>query len=477
MLFDAQGVLTPDPGGTAVGAKAEIWTNGLLVKPTTGARALYLPFIELLAIRQANYKLSLQTTLPERTMTLSQLGSRFDQFALKLVDSWGDCLAKALLMHEAVTVYEARCSYSIRRGDAGGAAVPSQQQAPSPPTGSCRARIYQTSLVILPSEEMPRKYPLSSMTSLSLENYRIRIASDGGGRDGEQRGKGVLELMGLGYSTQPFFDKLVGAQKDLETDTIGTIKTMLPSVGYAEVDDLAGLMAEGRAAMRQDVERVSPDAWSLLAKKVMEGPLAQEFQHLTSAVTDLPRATAIGLKKMKDDVYVWFLVLVKGSAEAGGNALIMEITSEKGHATYLFRVMDRGEDALRSEMGGFQEAGEAMIASLNDAMVATSFRREPVYASDDMLNTARYSKYLYASKKLPELVLLRERFFARIIHTTPESWKQNLQEALAFNTSPSTGPGSRWSKSAVDGDDNDTPADGAEAPDAQEIDPAATGHP
>jgi hypothetical protein len=286
----------------------------------------------------------------------------------------------------------------------------------------------------------------------------------------------VLELMGLGYSTQPFFDKLVGVQKALETDTIGTIKTMLPSVGYNEVHDLAGLMAEGRAATRQDVERVSPGDWSLLAKKVMEGPLAQEFQLLTSAVTDLPQATAIGLKKTKDHVYVWFLVLVKGSVDAGGNALIMEVTSEKGHATYLFRIMDRGEDALSSEVGRFQEAGMAMIASLNEAMVATGFRREPVYVSDDMLNTARYSKYLYASKKLPELVLLREMFFARIIHTTPESWMQNLQEALAFNTNPSTGPGTRWSKSAVDGDDEDTPADGAEAADAQENDAAETGH-
>src|ERR1700733_13704642 len=107
MLFDAQGVFASDPAGTAVGATAEIWTNGLLIKPTKGARALYLPFVELLAIRQANYRLSLHTAPPERTMTLSQLGSRFDQFALKLVDSWGDCLAKALLMHEAVTVYEA----------------------------------------------------------------------------------------------------------------------------------------------------------------------------------------------------------------------------------------------------------------------------------------------------------------------------------------------------------------------------------
>jgi hypothetical protein len=342
------------------------------------------------------------------------------------------------LIHESTTVYEARCNYSKSQDGL----APQQ----SPPTGSsCRARIYQTSLVILPSEGMPMRYPFSSMTSLNLENYRIKVATDD---------SGMIELMGLGSSTQPFLEKLVGAQKDLETNTIETIKTMLPSIDYNEIHDLAGLMAEGRAAMRKDVEKVSPGAWSLLTKKVMESPLAEEFQHLSSCVSDVPETTAIGLKKTMDDVYVWFLVLVRGSEKAGGNALIMEITSEKGHATYLFRVVESGED-LASDPSRFQEVGEALITSINRAMVATGFRREPIYLDDDMLNTGQYGKYLYASKNLPELILLRKRFFARIIHTTPENWKQDLAEALMFNTTPSTSPGSRWSKSEMDNASDD----------------------
>src|ERR1035437_9284828 len=97
------------PATPVVGATAEIWTNGILLKPTTGTRALYVPFIELLAVKRANYKISLSSATSE--MTPSQLGSRFDQFATKLVDSWGDSLTRALLMHEPTTVYEARCNY------------------------------------------------------------------------------------------------------------------------------------------------------------------------------------------------------------------------------------------------------------------------------------------------------------------------------------------------------------------------------
>jgi len=71
------------------------------------------------------------------------------------------------------------------------------------------------------------------------------------------------------------------------------------------------------------------------------------------------------------------------------------------------------------------------------------------YMSDVKLSTYPYSKYLYASKNHEALRLLRERFFARIIHTTYENWQRELLDALSFNTK-ALDDYTRWSKSATD---------------------------
>jgi hypothetical protein len=268
---------------------------------------------------------------------------------------------------------------------------------------------------------------------VNLDNYRITIAT----KDDE-----TIELFRLGPFTNAFFEKLVGAQRDLETHTIETIKAMIPSIKYEDSYSLSNLMMEGRAAMREDIEGISSDAWRLLTNKVAESPLAEEFHYLSTI--SIPQSTAIGLKKTLNGVYVWFIVLVKGSPEQGGNSLVMEVTSETGHATYLFHVMGRSIFSANSQ--GFELEGRAMVGSINEAMVATGFRREPIYLSDDQLNSETYSKYLFASQNLPALKLLRNRFFARIIHATAESWKQDLLDAMAFNTNTKDEV-ARWSKS------------------------------
>jgi hypothetical protein len=35
--------------------------------------------------------------------------------------------------------------------------------------------------------------------------------------------------------------------------------------------------------------------------------------------------------------------------------------------------------------------------------------------------------------RIPELRLLRERFIGRIMHSSPEQWKQDVASLLAFN--------------------------------------------
>lgn len=89
------------------------------------------------------------------------------------------------------------------------------------------------------------------------------------------------------------------------------------------------------------------------------------------------------------------------------------------------------------------------MRAINEGMIATGFRREPIYLSNEKLSTSAYSKYLYAAKNLDVLMFLRERFYARIIHTTYENWQKDLNEAMAFNTK-ALQEEARWGKSQLE---------------------------
>jgi hypothetical protein len=122
-LLDASCKVTLSPRPEAEDGEVEVWSNGLIVKPKSG-RTLYIPFVEIQTIKPADYRIAVRTSAG-RDVTISQAGPKFDTLAQKLVESWGDALSKALLMHEPVVVFEARADYAWKSGG-------------RQPSGSCR---------------------------------------------------------------------------------------------------------------------------------------------------------------------------------------------------------------------------------------------------------------------------------------------------------------------------------------------------
>jgi hypothetical protein len=289
---------------------------------------------------------------------------------------------------------------------------------------------------------LPLRIPLSFIKSVDAENFKLKITTSK---------TGIFELSRMGNAFQYFLDSLTGAQRALEATAIEAILEMLPSATSDEIQTLAKMMPEGWPAARKDIETISKELWKLLETKVNDTPLAQTYNYLTSIGE--PEHAAIGLKKTMESTYVWFLVPITGTPENGGNTLSMEIVTEKGHATYLFRVLNRKSfsTAPREE---FLKETEQLAETLSEAMIATGFRREPIYLDDERLLTEAYRKYLFAAGNLSELKLLRNRFYARTIHTTFENWKQNLHEALRFNTSAQSDD-QRWSASNNEPEEKD----------------------
>jgi len=409
--------ISPHPEAEAT---AEVWTLGLAVKPNAG-NTVFLPYTDAGNIDASNFRVNITTS--NGSILLSRLGSSYDQFALELGNRHSDAIAKALLMEEPNKLYEASCSYSAVTGG-------------STTSGQCRARIYETALVILPVNAKPRRIPLTFITSVDLQGYKVVVTSE----------YGIVELSRLGNATSFFSDKLREAVRSLEAATLETIKSMIPSAGYNELRGLSRPMAEGRAAPRKSVEMISPDLWKRLELSVSQSQLAETYQHLSTIGES--GLSSIGLRKAMEGVYVWVLVPVMGSVQGGGNAIVMEVTSEGGHASYLFWVVPRAEFQNITKDSWSREA-ENVTRALNEAVIATGFRREPIYLSEDQLNTPEYGKYLYAAANLDSLRFLRERFFARVIHVDFDQWKEDLQDALLFNTTAGEAV-ARWGKSKLD---------------------------
>ena len=130
-LFEGRCKVLLWPQQNPVDALAEVRSQGLLVKPDV-ASSTFAAYTESAKVEAANYRVSLTTT-DGTVIVLTQLGTNYDQFAQKLTESWGDAMARALLMVEPRVFYEAPCYLSSRQ-----------------PPVQCRARIYETALVVLP---------------------------------------------------------------------------------------------------------------------------------------------------------------------------------------------------------------------------------------------------------------------------------------------------------------------------------------
>jgi hypothetical protein len=412
------------PGQEEGESLAEVWSEGFQAKPRDGT-TVFLPYTQMAKATSVNFRI--QIACPTGTIFLTSLGAKHDAFYQRLTDSWGDALARHLLMGEDRVIYEARGACVNARGDG------------SQSLGTCRARIQPTALVILPAEELPVRVPFARVSSVQAQSFRVDIKTSD---------KGVFQLFRMGVPYQYFVDKLIEARRDYESESFQTLLGISPGMSFDRLQVLSGLMAEGRAVSKEEVLNCASDFWPTLQRLVEESPLADSYSYLESLSTE--DLTSIGFKRTPRGNYFWFMMVLSGSVEKGGNSVALEVTSETGHATYLFRILERSRfPGSTSEQ--LRAAAKEALRATNDAMITTGFRREPIYLDDDRLNTPAYSKYLYASENLPELKFLRERFYARIIHSTAENWTSDLKEALLFNVT-SADDRAKWEKSQTDPD-------------------------
>jgi hypothetical protein len=385
-------------------------------------------YADIAEISDHDYKVDLYLTSKEK-LSLWGLGYQYEDFLFQLFRLRNELLLKYLLMEESL----------LQAGfEAQFARLDSNRQMIQ--TGNCEIRLYETALVVLPQKGEPIRLPYCYISQVNKADYKLAVTSESGEK---------TEFSMLGEKLDPLAKALSDAFNKMMLRTQENIKELIPDTAPSNVHKLATSMKDGRAAKRKDIEQLSPEFWRLLTKKIEKAGISKEYEFLDSlAAKD---QVCVGLKRgLMGDLtgsYTWLLIPLRhAGSNRLNNAVALEsfITKDDSQekeedqtpatagATYFFRTMGRKEYAQAKDEDLTREL-ENFINNINRCMIDINFRREPIILSEDQLKSAKYIQYWFATAKMPSLNTLRKLFIGRVIHSSPEQWKNDVTSLLAFN--------------------------------------------
>ncbi|OPY29653.1 MAG: hypothetical protein A4E28_00763 [Methanocella sp. PtaU1.Bin125] len=425
-----------DRDGTQAGsgeANARLDAESLAVAPAAG-EPLTVSLRDIVGLSTADYRMII-TLASGHQLTFSRMGRACDDFTRLAGSARAEVLLKEMLLQEKMLKGGVNGQYQLLNGG-----VESGK-------GPCEVRVYATGLVLLPFGGDPVRIPLSWISAVADQDYRLTVDTERGER---------IVLSMLGREFDPLKKALSDAMNDLGARSQAAVRELLPLADSAAVWRVAKLMKDGRAARRADFDAISPKLWPDLEKRLESAGMGKEYAALKAMARQ--DRMCLGYKKglVEGDEYLWLLAPVYGEGGKPGNAIIMEATrvnredepqddqaeapvepaeapaGGEGKATYVFRIVGRKEYPGMSQEA-LDAAADAAIRRINDCMLAINFRREPIYLPDETLQKPAYVHYLFSVQRLPELRALRALFVGRAIHANEEKWRNDLDSVLAFN--------------------------------------------
>jgi hypothetical protein len=399
--------------------KGTINKEYLTVYPKFGS-ILPVHLREINQIEAEDYRITLPIISNEK-LILFDLGQCYEDFARILADLRNEVIIKDLLMNETLRKpdIEMEFAYYDEKGNE------KQKDAG-------KIRLYETGLVIIPQKGEVLRIPYSDITNVSDDKYSIKISTE----LGEQ-----FLFQKMGSEFDGFLKEFQDIYNDLQSKAVSSIKALFPAIDSLSLRRVAPLMREGKAAKRADIEAINPRLWQQLEKRIASTRLHESYDYLKELGRQ--ERIAIGFKRgLMGDLtgeYVWFLVPIYGASEKGyGNAIVMEAaepTTEEsgGRATYFFKIANRQDYPAFKTAEELDTETDKLIKRINRCMLDINFRREPIYLSDERLEETDYVKYKIALQRIPSLQLLRRLYIGRVIHASPEQWKNDAMELLKFN--------------------------------------------
>jgi hypothetical protein len=441
---------SPGAAGDPVPASVDVGDEALTIVPDRGD-PVTLPYIDVDDVWDDDYTLRL-TDFSGRRYDVSMLGKAYGQVLADITKR-----RDARLQHDLLLT-------GVNLQDTFPGTVFSGGQ-PTP----CEIRLFEDLMVVVPERGLMWGVPFSFVEEVRFDDglYQTHVRTD----------DGVEHIFGqLGKRSEELPQELRRLLDALAARTARTLSQLVGDVEPAVLSRLAAAMRDGRAVQRRAVEAISPVAWSRLEDAVVGTPdLRQAYDRLTSMCP--PGWAALGVKAVltqgggstaeeaeagaageapsdpaataspdapeeqgvpgieedetgRDRTILWFFTPLARDGRPA-NAVAQEITSEQGHATYVFRLMEPGDFAAAEAAGdgSLADAVGAAVARLNRALLTLNFRREPIYLPDEQIATGRYARYRAAMRRLDSLQSTRKAFLGRAIHNA--TWEQQLLDLLA----------------------------------------------
>lgn len=381
-----------------------------------------LPFQlrDIIGIETENYRIILPLTSKEKVILLN-LGRCFEDFLRVLTNLRNEMIVKDLLMNE-----------TIRKPDVDMEFVYYDETGNERQKDIGKIRLYETGLVAIPQKGDVVRVPYSDIASVSEENHSVRLTTE----FGEE-----LVFSKMGSEFDPFLKTLSDIYDELQDKGVSSLKTLFLNVDSVSLRRIASIMREGKAAKRADIEAINPKLWRELEKKIDSTGLNESYTFLKTLAQQ--ERICIGFKRgLMGDLtgeYMWFLMPIYNIGEKEtGNAVAMEATEatgeeSSGRATYFFRIASRKDYPNYRSLEELDKETDKFIKKINRCMLDINFRREPIYLPDERLDEPTYFKYKIAIQRIPSLKLLRNLYIGRVIHASPDQWKNDVIDLLRFN--------------------------------------------
>ena len=388
----------------------------LTVLPTSGD-PLLIPYRDIIQLSRAGYKINANLVSKEK-LTIFNLGYKYEDFFRNFSNLNNEVILKDLLMNETIHKSGVAADLGYINADKAEKAL-----------GQCELRIYETGAVIISGDGNFIRIPYNDLARIHIDSYKLILDTD-------YDDSYVFSKMGKELDT--CFKMLNDLIKAISVKTQLSLQELLPVFDSSVIRKIARLMKDGRAASHMNIDAISPGIWTELEKKLVTFGIKEEYDYL--ATLGQPERICIGMKRgLMGDLtgdYIWFLVpIFSVDNTQPGNAIAMEATAVEGSgkATYFFKITDPGIYKNFKNQEELQTAVDKSLKQLNRDLITVNFRREPIYLTDEQLNSTTYVAYRRAVSKVPALQELRRLFIGRVIHNSPEQWKEGVAQLLKSN--------------------------------------------
>lgn len=347
--------------------------------------AYHIPYADITAIESPNY--DIRITTEKNTFLISRLGNIREAFYGELYAAYNRKVRKALFVG-GTALFRTHGEFRYKEADI------SVQ-------GTALIEIYENCVLILPPDDNGRRIPLCFVSRMDRGNFELTLELD----TGES-----YSFIRLGYDTEPFAEGITKCLYTLRENSIKAAKELDGALTPSQLQAIGRMMPEGVSVALGRLNELAPSFVKAVEAKIGESRIVEEYQ-VFKEICD-PLRISVGMKSyLAGEAAENILWLICPGSKPGVAAVELALSTESSAATFLYQGFDQWENFCRR---------------LNQAMEAINFKREVIRLTEEELSKQEYQDYIMAVKRNISLQFIRRHFGGRVIHSSPERWKQEL---------------------------------------------------